>query len=82
MSRPLGRLGGGTSHWREVQEKPNGITHTKEMEIKEIRCFKINIFKIFREIKAAREFTRNKDFMKKKTHIFLKRNKMEILEIR
>ena len=44
--------------------------------------FKISIFKIFRELKAARDFTRNKDFMKEKTQMFLKRNKMEILEIR
>ena len=74
--------GEGTPTGDKFRKSHNGITHTKEIEIKEIICFKINIFKIFREIKAAREFTRNKNFMKTKTQMFLKRNKMEILEIR
>ena len=40
------------------------------------------MFKIFREIKAARDSMKNKDFMKKKTQMLLKRNQMEILEIK
>lgn len=46
------------------------------------RPFKISRFKIFREIKEARESIKNKDFMREKKLMYLKKNQMEIPEIK